>query len=65
MISYNGWIVHSNCYNYFQKNINPYINITKCKKIIKNYICQKILNIFDVLKKHKKNDIFIVGVWLS
>ena len=23
------------------------------------------LNIFDVLKKHKKNDIFIVGVWLS
>lgn len=34
MISYNGWIIHSNYYNYYNKNIKPYINIEECKKII-------------------------------
>ena len=32
MISYNGWIIHSNYYNYYNKNIKPYIDIEKCKK---------------------------------
>ena len=34
MISYNGWIIHSNYYNYYNKNIKPYIDIEECKKII-------------------------------
>ena len=34
MISYNGLIVHSNCYNYFKKNINTYVSIEKCKKMV-------------------------------
>ena len=34
MISYNGWIIHSNYYTYLKKNIDPYVNINKCKKII-------------------------------
>lgn len=34
MISYNGWIIHSNYYNYSNKYIKSYINIEECKKII-------------------------------
>ena len=34
MISYNGWIIHSNYYNYSNKYIKPYIDIEECKKII-------------------------------
>ena len=45
MISYNGWIIHSNYYNYSNKYIKQYINIEECKKIIS-------LN-------YKKEDIYI------
>lgn len=37
MISYNGWIVHSNYYNYYNKYIKPYVDIEICKKIISLY----------------------------
>ena len=37
MISYNGWIVHSNYYNYYNKYIKPYVDIEVCKKIISLY----------------------------
>ncbi len=36
VLSYNGWIIHSNCYNYTQKYIKPYINYEKCKEVIRN-----------------------------
>ena len=35
MISYHGWIKHSNSYNYNQKYIKPYIDLNKCKGVIK------------------------------
>ena len=38
MISYNGWIIHSNYYNYYNKYIKPYIDIEECKKIIRLHI---------------------------
>ena len=37
MISYNGWIIHSNYYNYYNKYIKPYVDIEVCKKIISLY----------------------------
>ena len=36
VLSYNGWLKHSNSYNYTKKYINPYISINKCKEVIKN-----------------------------
>lgn len=36
VLSYNGWIVHSNGYNYTQKYMKPYINFAKCKEVIRN-----------------------------
>lgn len=36
VISYNGWVVHSNCYTFFNKYIKPYISIEDCKNIIRN-----------------------------
>ena len=35
VISYNGWVVHSNCYKFFNKYIKPYISIEQCKNIIR------------------------------
>lgn len=34
MISYYGWIIHSNYYNYYNKYIKPYISIEECKSIV-------------------------------
>ena len=36
VLSYNGWLKHSNSYNFTKKYINPYISINKCKEVIKN-----------------------------
>ena len=36
VLSYNGWIIHSNSYNYTQKYIKPYVNFAKCKEVIRN-----------------------------
>lgn len=36
VMSYNGWIVHANSYNYTQKYIKPYIKLNKCKEVIRN-----------------------------
>ncbi len=36
VLSYNGWITHSNGYNYTQKYIKPYISFAKCKEVIRN-----------------------------
>ena len=34
MISYNGLIKNSNCHNYLQKYINPYVSIRRCRKVV-------------------------------
>ena len=36
VISYYGWIKHSNSYNYNQKYIKPYIDLNKCKGVIRD-----------------------------
>lgn len=36
VISYNGWIVHSNGYTYTQKYMKPYIDFKECKEVIRN-----------------------------
>jgi hypothetical protein len=36
IISYLGWIKHSNSHKYYEKYIKPYINIKALKKVIKN-----------------------------
>lgn len=36
IISYTGWIKHCNSYTYAKKYIKPYVNIKKCKGVIKN-----------------------------
>ena len=36
MISYNGWLKHCDSFNYRNKYIKPYIQIKKCKGVIKN-----------------------------
>ena len=36
VLSYNGWLKYSNSHNYTKKYIKPYININKCKEVIKN-----------------------------
>lgn len=36
MLSYLGWLKHSNSYNYYLKNIKPYINIKKMKEVVSN-----------------------------
>lgn len=35
VISYYGWIKHCNSYNFTQKHIKPYVNLKKCKGVIK------------------------------
>ena len=35
VVSYYGWIKYANSYNYKQKYIKPYIDIKKCKGVIK------------------------------
>lgn len=35
VISYNGWLVHSNCYHYLQKYVKPYIKFEDCKEVIR------------------------------
>lgn len=36
VMSYHGWIKHSNSYQLHQKYIRPYINMKKCKEILRN-----------------------------
>ena len=36
ILSYNGWLKHSNSYKFNKKYIEPYININKCKEVIKH-----------------------------
>ena len=36
MISYMGWLKHTDSKYYYQKNIKPYINIKKMKEVIRN-----------------------------
>lgn len=36
MLSYLGWLQHSNSYNYYLKNIKPYVNIKDMKEVISN-----------------------------
>lgn len=36
VISYLGWIKHSDSYNYRQRYIEPYINLEACKEVIRN-----------------------------
>lgn len=36
MISYNGWLKHCDSFNFKQKYFNPYINIDRCKGVLKN-----------------------------
>ena len=36
ILSYTGWLKHSNSYNFSKKYIDPYINLDKCKEVIKN-----------------------------
>lgn len=36
VLSYNGWVIHSNCYNYTQKYMKPYVNFAECKEVIRN-----------------------------
>lgn len=36
MLSYLGWLKHSNSYNYYLKNIKPYVDINKMKKVVRN-----------------------------
>ena len=41
MISYMGWIKSSNSYNFYNKHIKPYINIGKCKEVIRHEAKQR------------------------
>lgn len=36
MLSYLGWLKHSNSYNYYSKNIKPYVDIKKMKEVVSN-----------------------------
>lgn len=36
MLSYLGWLQHSNSYNYYLKNIKPYVNIKDMKEVVSN-----------------------------
>lgn len=36
ILSYNGWLKYSDSYKFNKKYIEPYININKCKEVIKN-----------------------------
>ena len=36
VISYYGWIKHCNSYNYNQKYMKPYVDLNKCKGVIKH-----------------------------
>ena len=36
MLSYLGWLKHSNSYNYYLKNIKPYVNINEMKEVVRN-----------------------------
>lgn len=36
LLSYLGWITHSNSHNYYMKYIKPYVNIKKLKEVVSN-----------------------------
>lgn len=36
MISYSGLIRNSDCHNYLEKYINPYVSIKRCRKVVSN-----------------------------
>lgn len=36
IMSYNGWIIHADSYNYTQKYIKPYVDFKKVKEVIRN-----------------------------
>lgn len=36
IMSYNGWIVHADSYNYTQRYIKPYVNFKKVKEVIRD-----------------------------
>lgn len=36
IMSYNGWIVHADSYNYTQRYIKPYVDFKKVKEVIRN-----------------------------
>ena len=36
ILSYTGWIKHSNSYKIRKKYIEQYVNIKKCKEVVKN-----------------------------
>ena len=36
VISYYGWIIHGDNYNYYKKYVHPYVTIKKCKGVIRN-----------------------------
>lgn len=38
VLSYTGWIKHSNSYQIRKKYIENYINIHKCKEVVKNEV---------------------------
>lgn len=37
IISYYGWIKHSNSYNFYRNYIKPYASIKEMKKVVSNY----------------------------
>lgn len=42
VMSYHGWIKHSNSYKIHQKYFRPYINMKECKQVLKNKNIQKL-----------------------
>lgn len=36
MLSYMGWLKYSNSYNYYNKNIKPYVNVRDMKGVVRN-----------------------------
>lgn len=36
VLSYTGWIKHSNSYEIRKKYIEQYVNLKKCKEVVKN-----------------------------
>lgn len=36
MLSYLGWLKHSDSYNFYIKNIKPYVDIKKMKEVVRN-----------------------------
>ena len=36
IVSYYGWVTHTNSYNYYNKHIKKYITLKQCKEVIRN-----------------------------